>query len=775
MLKFYNLLFLIMSFPSYLALGQNIVLNGFVKDAATNIPLPGAAVYVPSLKSGTVADINGLYTIELPTDSIILLFSYTGYDAQEVLLCPKENARLDIHLDIVELEEVIVTANTLLSKVETLQMSTERITAQEAKAIPALGGEVDLIKTLQLKPGIQSGGEGSSGLFVRGGSPDQNLMLLDQAPIYNASHLFGFMSVFNSEAIDNISLYKGGFPAQYGGRLSSVVDIQSRTGNNKKFAGSGGLGLIASRLTLEGPIKKNHSSFIVSARRTYFDTFTRLINEKLQHRPDYDPIPDYYFYDINGKITLTPSPKDNIMISGYKGRDKFALMRNKRSKFDTHFDWGNTAISVQWQRKINKQLSSSLSYIYSDYDYVINHTFDAYYFRVGSSVSSNALKYDFDYAPSHKHNVKVGTAFTYHGFAVARAQASNKGDHAPYRSGKDFFGSEFGAYVSDDYSITNQLKINTGVRISGFTYKETTYTAFEPRLAARYMIGEATSFKASYSRMNQYLHLVSSSGASLPIDIWYPSTEAVKPEKSDQLAVGFSTLVLKKKVLINNEVYYKTLSNQIDYKDGANLIVNNHLENEFVYGIGRSYGNEFYVEKKAGKTTGWIGYTLSWSWRQFADINEGKRFFPRHDRRHDVSMVIMHKLSTRLIASGSWVYSSGNAISLPLGRTVLNDVPGKNAMPESMSIYPQYGERNNFRMASYHRLDLGLIVKLSPRWGDADLTFSIYNTYNRLNPYFIYFEKVTENPDGTGDLKGFKAKQVSLFPIIPSVTYNFKF
>jgi hypothetical protein len=776
MSKFYYCLFttLLLSCKALLA-QQSIVVSGYVKDGISNTPLPGAAIYAPSLQKGTVTDNNGHYSIVLPSDTLPLVFSYTGYNPQKKFLHLKQDTKINIALAIVELEEVVIRAHTLLSKVESTQMSLEKISASEAKVLPAMGGEVDIIKSIQLKPGVQSGGEGSSGLFVRGGSPDQNLMLLDEAPIYNPSHLFGFFSVFNADAIEDVNLYKGGFPSQYGGRLSSVVDVSSRDGNRHKFSGSGGIGFVASRITLEGPIKKDKSSFIFSARRTYVDTFTDKLNKKLENKTDYDPIPDYYFYDLNAKITFSPSPKDDISISGYMGQDAFELVRNKHSRFNINFDWGNKAATVQWRRRIKNNLYSSLSYVHSGYDYLIRHSFDLYSFRVGSSIATNTLKYDIDYSANPKHTVKAGSAITYHSFSVARASAMSNGDEPPFFAGRNFYGGEFGAYISDEYELSNRLKLNGGARISGFTQKEVTYAALEPRASVRYLLSEVTSVKASYSRMNQYLHLVSSSGASLPIDIWYPTTKAVKPEKSDQFAASFSTLLFKKKLLLSNEVYYKSLSNQIDYRDGANLVVNNNLEDEFVYGIGRSYGNEVYLEKKEGKTTGWIGYTLSWSWRQFDDINGGKRFYPRHDRRHDLSLVLMHKLSKHFLLSGSWVYSSGNAISLPLGRMQINDVPGKYGSSAPMAIYPKYDGRNNYRLDAYHRLDLGLVVKLNPRWGESDFTFSIYNTYNRMNPYFIYFERVTEHPDGTGNLTGFKAKQVSLFPVIPSITYNFKF
>jgi hypothetical protein len=751
---------------------SEFTIDGYITDSHTKEPLVGASVYIPSLQRGSVANKDGFYSIKATQDSVTIVFSYAGYASQKKSVYLNKNIPLNVELETEQLQEVLVTGQLLQEKLETTQMSVETMTAKEAKLLPALFGEVDIIKTLQLKPGIQSGGEGSSGLYVRGGGPDQNLMLLDEALVYNASHLFGFFSVFNSDAVDNIQLYKAGFPAEFGGRLSSVVDVRSREGNRSKFAGTGGIGLISSRLTLEGPLQKDKSSFIISGRRTYFDLFTRMINQANEGKMDYNPIPDYYFYDTNGKLSFNLGKKDKLLISGYYGRDVFHF---KRNRFDINFNWGNAAATAQWQHCFTNNLSAELTYTFSDYNYDIRNSFDVFDFQLGSSVRDHGIKYDFSYYSTSSHFIRFGAAYNYHQFTIGRADAGSADGNFNFKAGNTLYGSEFGAYISDDFKLSNRWQLNGGLRLSGFIFRDKIYKNLEPRASARYMLSESTSLKASYARMNQYIHLVSSSGASLPTDIWYPTTLNAKPERSDQLAAGLSTFLFGKKLLLTNEVYYKKLDNQIDFRDGANLIVNDRLEDEFVYGKGWSYGNEIYLEKKNGKTTGWIGYTLAWTWRQFNDINFGKKFFPRYDRRHDVSVVIMHELSKKLSLTGTWVYGSGNAVSLPTGRFYLQDLPGTTQTPPGFNVGTEYSQRNTFRLAPYHRLDLGLVWRIKSGWGDSDLTFSVYNAYNRLNPYFVYFETVTENADGTGNITKFQARQVSLFPVIPSVTYNFKF
>lgn len=742
--------------------------SGYVKDAETGEDLIGASLYVPALKQGVSTNAYGYFSLTLPADSAVLLITYVGYQPAQRRLLLTQNQQITVKLtpEKQELAEVVVRAESLREKLNATQMSVEKLSIREIKLVPALFGEVDLIKVLQLKPGVQSGGEGATGLYVRGGGADQNLVLLDEATVYNASHLFGFFSIFNPDAVKGVDLYKGDFPARYGGRLSSVVDVKLKDGNDQQFSGSGGVGIIASRLTLEGPLDKGKASYMLSGRRTYFDIFTRQINRANAGKPDYDPIPDYYFYDLNAKVNLDIGKRDRLFVSGYSGRDVFGYQDQGAFSFD--FKWGNSTVTTRWNHVFTPKLFANTSVIFSDYRYTIQNQFDGIRFSLGSSIKDYSVKTDLDYVASSRHTIRFGAQYTYHHFNIGRLQADSEDGRIDYTSGNQLYGSEACAYVSSDWAPDRRWRINSGLRLSGFENQGKWFTGAEPRLAARYKISGNASVKASVARMYQYVHLVANSGASLPTDIWYPSTRSVNPQRSDQVTGGVSVLLFGGKFLLSNELYYKWLRNQIDFRDGAQLFINPDIEREFVFGKGWSYGNEIYLEKKEGRTTGWMGYTLSWTWRQFDAINEGRKFFPRYDRRHDVTAVVIHELNKRVSFTLTWVYGTGSAISLPVGRFILQNIPGDN-----VQIVPEYTSRNSFRMADYHRLDLGLVWRFKPRWGESDLTFSIYNAYNRRNPYFIYFEEVRDTQ--TDIITSFKAKQVSLFPVIPSVTYNFKF
>ena len=765
---------IIYSFLSTSVMAQNkFRVSGYIKDANTGEDLLGATVQIAGTTKGAVSNADGYYTFELIEGPVKLVFSYVGYITQTREVTITQNLTLNINLKPKEkqLEEIVVKADGLKEKLNTTQMGVEKLTAQELKTIPVIFGELDIIKALQLKPGVSSGGEASSGLFVRGGGPDQNLVLLDDAQIYNASHLFGFFSIFNPDAVKAVDLYKGDFPAQYGGRLSSVLDVKMRDGNRKKFSAKGGIGLISSRLTLETPLQKEKSSFLISGRRTYFDIFTRQINQANEDNPDFNRIPDYFFYDLNAKANYELGKKDRLFLSGYLGRDVFGF---KDDSFDFDFRWGNTAAVLRWNHIFNSNLFVNTSVSYSAYQYDITNNFDIFNFSLGANIKDYSAKVDFDYLPNNKHSIKFGAHYTYHDFTVGRLQAGSSDGTIDFGNETRLGGNEAAIFIADDYTINDRWRINAGLRLSGFESNGRTYGGIEPRFSVRYKVNPNVSIKASAARMFQYVHLVANSGASLPTDIWYPSTQLVNPQRSDQVALGGSILLFGGKFLLSNELYYKDMTNQLDLKDGAQIFANPQLEQEFVFGQGWSYGNEIYLEKKEGRTTGWIGYTLSWTFRKFGPsngnlaINGGEPFFPRYDRRHDISTVISHKLSPRLTITAAWVYYTGNAISLPPGRFIIQDVTGNQP-----SVVPRFQKRNDLRMPSYHRLDLGVVWKFFPRWGESDLTFSIYNVYNRLNAYFIFFEELKDpNTDIT---LGFQARQVSLFPIIPSITYNFKF
>ncbi len=748
---------------------DKFTVSGYVKDADNGETLIGVSIYENELQDGTTTNAYGFYSITLPAGQVELTYSYIGFDDNIQALTLDKDVSLDVEISTgsEQLQEIVVTANSAREQVQSTQMSVERISMKEAKALPALFGEVDIIKTLQLKPGVSSGGEGTSGLIVRGGGPDQNLIILDEAIVYNPSHLFGFFSTFNSDAVKDVQLYKGGFPSQYGGRLSSVIDVKLKEGNRKKFSGAGGLGLIASRLTLEGPIVKDKGSFIVSGRRTYADIITRAVNNANADNPDYNKIPDYFFYDLNTKINYDLGKNDRIFLSAYFGRDAFIF---NDEDFDFKFDWGNFTTTARWNHIYNPRLFSNMTFTFSDYNYLIKNKFDAFSFEVGSGIRDYNAKIDFYNEPNSRNSLKFGADWTFHEFNVGRLRAEEEGQEEPlFESRTDYSGWEANAYISDDFEVSKKLKINAGLRLSSFYSDSTFYAGIEPRFSMRYSLKDNISLKASYTRMNQYIHLVSSSGASLPTDIWYPSNSVVKPQVSDQVAAGISVSI-GNQFLLSNEIYYKWQRRQIDFRDGADIFINPNLNDEFVFGKGYSYGNEIYLEKKEGKLTGWVGYTLSWSWREFDAINNGNRFSPRFDRRHDASVVLLYELNRKFTFTGAWVYNTGNAISLPEARFFLQDIPGQ----DGGQIGTVFQERNSFRMASYHRLDLGIVMKmfLNRENFEGDLTFNTYNTYDRRNPYFIYFDT---NIDDNGVVTGIQAKQVSLFPILPSITFNFRF
>ena len=752
------------------------LLSGTVRDS-NGAALPGATVAVPALGLGTTTDAAGHYRLSLPAGPQQVTVSFVGYLPQTFRVSLRQRQQRDLTLSINanELGEVVVKGQqTLQEKLETTQMGVERLTIREAKLLPALFGEVDILKTLQLKPGVQSGGEGSSGLFVRGGSADQNLVLLDNALVYNPNHLFGLFSVFNSDAVQSVDLYKSGFPAQFGGRLSSVIDVKMREGSREKFTVNGGIGLIASRLSLEGPINKGKGSFLVGGRRTYFDVFTRAINRANASNESYRPIPDYFFYDLNAKANYTLSEKDQVFATGYLGRDVFGF--NSFGNLQANFSWGNTLGTLRWQHTFSPTLTANTQVGVTNYRYSLGSQVDIASFGLTSTIRDYNARVDFDYARDSTHQVRFGGSVTRHTFGVGRLQVETADNSLSIDDNISYPALEAGVYASDNWKISDKLQAELGLRLSGFQSEGKLYGGLEPRAAVRYALTSKISLKANYALMYQYAHLVSNTGASLPTDIWYPTRLSVKPQRSQQVSTGVSWLLFGGKFLLTNEVYYKWAANQVDFRDGAQIFANPNLDQEFLFGRGWSYGNELYLEKKKGKTTGWIGYTLAWAWRRFPPqrgtegINDGRDYYPSYDRRHNLNVVLLHQLNTRLSLTASFVYTSGAPATLPAGRFPLQNAPGGDLL-----AVPVYPDRNTYRLIPYHRLDLGVVWKLRPvRFGtERDLTFSIYNAYDRRNAYFVYFE--TTRDATTRRINSFKAQQVSLFPIIPSVTYNFKF
>ena len=771
-------LFLVLSFIGF----QQIVSSaqskttffGTITDGETGETLIGAKVEIIDANKATVTNEYGFYSITIPaTDTIILSASYIGMETFYQRLPGMNDTKWNIELmpGTTTLDEVIIVADQLRDKMSSTQMSMEQISAKTSKVLPALFGEVDIIKTLQLKAGVSSGSEGSTGLYVRGGAGDQNLIMLDEAAVYNANHLFGFFSTFNSDAIKDVRLFKGGFPAQYGGRLSSVIDVRMKDGNNKKLSGSGGIGLITSRLTLEGPIGEN-TSFVVSGRRTYVDLITNAINKSQEDKPDFNKIPGYNFYDLNAKINTKLGEKDRIYLSGYFGKDQFAL---KDSTLDLGFSWGNATLTARWNHIFNNKLFANTSFIFSDYNYDISNEISGFSFSLGSKIRNYAGKMDFSYNPNSKHSIKMGISTTYYDFTVGRLKAGSDDGSISFSSGIDRTGMEYGLYISDEFEIIKNLKANAGLRLSGWTSNNYFDGGIEPRLALLYEVNPRWSIKGGYARMKQYVHLISNSGISLPTDVWYPSTDAVHPQRSDQVSAGFSYLIAKG-LLLTNEYYYKWLKNQVDFRDGANLFLNEEIEREFEFGKGYAYGTEVSLEKDFGKLSGWIAYTLAFVKRGgFPGIMDGRYFSPRYDRRNDIKVVATYKFNRRWTASATWVYGSGDLAWLPGGRALFQDIKGGSIDP----VTPIYGDRNTFRLPAYHRGDISVIYNMFPKWGESNLSLSIYNVYDRRNPYFLTLETEFKTvKQGEVEVKipeKISARQVSLFPILTSISWNFNF
>ncbi len=757
---------------------NKFVLKAVVTNQTTKQPLQGAIVKISTQKNATVlTDSSGAFTFSLPAETYTIIISHVGFTQKKLTINLNQDIALSLTLtaSLNELQEVTVTANSNKGRVLSSQVGVEIIDRKTALTIPAILGEVDIIKVLQLKPGVKNSGEGTSGISVRGGGTDQNLFLLDGSVVYNPSHLFGFFSTFNIDAIKDVQLYKAGFPAEFSGRLSSVVDVNTLKGTDSAFSVGGGIGLIASRLNLQGNLlHKNKQgkklTYNLAARRTYADVFTSAINNANKNDSGFNPIPTYFFYDMNGRVDFVASDKNQFYASFYHGKDFFIF---DSDVFGSTFSWGNTAASLHWKHLFNSKISIENSLHLSDYNYSLNSQFDRFDFKLGSGVKEYSFSQKYLYTPSARHKISFGLQGVYNQFKISTFNINSEQATETFSKGENLNSLEAGIYIADDWDVTKKLRVNIGTRFTVFTNGKT-YSGVEPRASVRYLLTDNFSVKASYARMQQYKHLVASSGASLPTDIWYPSTEKIKPEISDQASLGF-TWNINNKFLITTEGYYKWMRQLVDYKPGASLLVNENLENEFVFGKGKSYGSEISFEKTAGKLKGWVGYTLAWTTRQFEAINNGKMFFPRFDRRHELSVVASYPLAKRLTFSGSWTYYTGNAVSLPTGRTIGIDAPGTLDNNTFFNLSPVYPERGNFRMPDYHRLDVGIILKLRPKHGSTDLTFSAYNAYSRLNAYFISFEAKNNSNGIAGTPGGYEPKAITLFPIIPSITYNFKF
>lgn len=771
-------------------------IRGYIKDAQSGENLIGGHVIDINSRSGSTSNYYSFYSLTLPIGEVNLAFTYVGYSPQNHTFFLKGDTSLNIHLGVDHLDEVIVSGQKPMPIQETTEMGTVRMTSDQVKDRPAIGGEVDVIKALQLLPGVQSGREGSSGLYVRGGGPDQNLILLDGVPIYNVSHLFGFMSVFDANAINNVKLVKGAFPARYGGRLSSVVDISMKEGNLQKFQGSGSIGLIASKMTLEGPIKKDTTSFIISARRTYLDMLVRpFIRSSKTTRIDgtiveEDPDGAYYFYDLNGKVNHKFSNKDRLYFSIYSGRDVgFADLKTNTAlgarTTDTFTQndlrWGSTIGLLRWNHVVNHKLFSNVSLSYSSYDFKSQNQFleqirneqsedsDFQHFSVRSGIRDWSGKIDFDFFPNPNHTVKFGASTIAHKFSPnIVALRSQEASDTTFNSG-DIRTTEYILYMEDDIRLSDRIRLNVGLHFSASQVLNSFYTSLQPRFSLNYMISGDLAFKASYSRMTQFLSLLTNPGIGLPTDFWVPSTDKVKPQQGQQYSMGLAYTHPVHEFEISVEGYYKTMDNLIEYKEGAGFLrLDEDWQDKVETGKGKSYGVEVFVRKKFGSTDGWIGYTWSRSDRQFENLNFGQTFPFKYDRRHDVSAVLDHHLTKKIKLSANWVYGTGTALTLPQSTYDRpSDYEWRTRIPH------HYSGRNAYRMRAYHRLDLSISFHKTKAWGEREWVISIYNAYSRRNPFYVEQRATRVWEESAPDTIVFR--EVTWFPIIPSFSYRVKF
>jgi hypothetical protein len=764
---------------------NKFTLDGYVKDSITGETIIGATLSVN--QSGTRITTNqyGFFSLTLDEGDYTITITHVSYYTQSATIHLGANTEQNFLLLTrpSSLNEVLVYSKRKDANVKDAQMGKVDLSISQIKNIPAFLGEVDILKAIQLLPGVRNAGEGNSGFYVRGGGPDQNLIMLDDAIVYNTGHLFGFFSIFNSDAIKNVSLIKGGMPAQYGGRLSSVLDIAMKDGNSNKFAAEGGIGLIASRLSLQGPLVKNKASFIVSGRRTYIDVLTKpFVNKNSSFYGS-----GYYFYDLNAKVNYRFSQKDRIYLSGYFGRDVFTFANKERS-FSANIPWGNSTATMRWNHLFGPKLFVNTTLVFNDYKFRFSAAQNNFEVSLSSGIRDGNGKIDFDFYPGGQHKVKFGGLLTYHKFIPNII--SGKQDSVVFlpANAEIKHAIENALYVQDDWELSDKIKLNYGLRWSGFTQvgpytkfvrdanqnkldstsygsleKVKNYNGFEPRFIIRYSLNETTSIKASVTRNLQFIHLVSNAGTTLPTDLWVPSTYRVKPQESWQYATGFFKNFNSNKYETSIEVYYKKMKNQIEFEEGYQPNVGDP-EEHFVFGKGWSYGSEFFINKTSGKFTGWFGYTLSWTWRKFDQLNESKKFPAKYDRRHDLSIVGTYDLNPKIKLGAVFVYGTGNATSLPERFYIISGV-----------VTQEFSHVNQYRMPPYHRMDLSLTYtpehKKKTRVQDS-WVFSIYNVYSRFNPYFIYFDQKGSPYNGSLTIE---ARQVSLFPILPSVTWNFKF
>jgi hypothetical protein len=764
--KIIAILSLLLCCSTVLLAQSKYTVSGTVKQRSSGETLLGVSVVVVEKPGvGVITNEYGFYSLSLPQGNYTLRVTYVGY--RQELIPVKLDANVTVSIDLSEqgsMQEVVVGARKSNDNLTKATMGTEVLNMKTAAKIPVVFGEKDLVKTIQLMPGVKSNGEGSNGFSVRGGATDQNLILLDEAPVYNASHLLGVFSTFNSDAIKDATIIKGNSPAQFGGRLSSVLDVKMKEGNNKNYQVSGGIGLISSRVTVEGPIQKERSSFIISGRRTYADLFARL-------NPDFKDI-QLYFYDLNIKANLAINKENKLYFSGYFGQDVLGVSKTFGSK------WGNATGTLRWNSVLTSKLFSNTSFIYSNYDFNVGFKSDGNETNFNSNIKDFNVKQDFSFYLNTRNTIRFGFNFIQHTITPTKAEGTNI-----VSSKKSRKGLENAAYLSNSWKASDRFSIDYGLRFSFYNvmggdtynvYKDhqlveaiklaegkvgKTYTNWEPRLSMSYMLTNSSSVKIGYARNTQNLHLMSNSTGGSPTDQWIGNSYNIKPEIADQVSLGFSKNFSGNSYELNAETYYKTMQNQIDYRDGADINTVPDVESELLFGKGRAYGLEILLKKKKGKLTGWVGYTISKTERKINGINNGQWYNAKQDRTHDLSLVGIYELSPKWTLSGTFIYNTGNAVTFPTGKYVLNN----------MVVY-QYGSRNADRMPATHRLDVSLTYERPARRKfQSSWSFGLYNVYGRQNPYSMTFKENKDNP------MKIDAVQTSLFQWVPSVTYNFKF
>jgi hypothetical protein len=803
-LRFYILFTVFTWFGTSLIFAQTKhTVSGYITTLSSGEALSSAKVYVPALNKGALSNSYGFYSLTLPAGIHEVEFRYSGCPTvRKTLDLSAQDVTMNIELGLKDgeksFDEVVVNGKKG-DNVNSTKMGQIELDIEQIKRLPAFMGEVDVIKTIQLLPGVSSVSEGGQGFYVRGGGPDQNLVLLDEGVVYNAAHLFGFFSVFNSDAVKSVNLIKGGMPANYGGRMSSVLEVNMNEGNKKRFGVKGGIGLISSRLTVEGPLKKDKGSFIISGRRTYIDVLAKAAIS------DTSPFAGsgYFFYDLNAKFNYQLGEKDRIFFSGYYGKDVFTFA-DREGGFSADMPWGNGIAAFRWNHLFSSKLFMNVTATFTDYKFKFGSKQDEFKIEFLSGIQDYSTKVDFSYYPNDRHRIKWGANHIYHIFTPSSVSAAQ--DSIVFNTGnaQKLYSHEEAIYLMDEFDANDRLRINAGLRYTAFQHvgsftryvkgdiskPDTTitygkgdlikfYHGLEPRISFRYLTGEHSSIKGGYAYNYQFVHLTSLSAVSLPTDIWYPTTDIAKPEKGFQASLGYFQNFFDDKLETSVEVYYKGMKNMVEFKEGAlpGDNVNDNTDNLLVFGEGWAYGAEFFVKKAAGKFTGWIGYTWAKTERRFPDINNGKIYPAKYDRRHDLSVVGMYQFNEQWTISSSFIYATGNTLTLPTSWYV-----------QDQNLLFNYGARNSTRMAPYHRLDISATwydkaykTKTDPATGKEievkkklrnNVAISIYNVYSRANPFFLFVDN-----DGdflNGDFK-LTVKQVSLFPIIPSVTWNFEF